>query len=261
MKTFLLILIAVISAILSGILFLLWLKKRFETKTTTTGESKKEWAVWLNKVKPLATDLFVATILILVFTEQVKAFMEGYPKIAVALILSFFVISLTGPYNPKIRRKIGILCLIVFLVFGIFWPAATEKFPKTKGFKLFAAAFQATTPEESQLPANAKFVKTLAPGEKVYLTRTNMDAPPPERWSKDATGKVTIVRPWPVGEKARSYWNDLPDTDSLYLVLPPGLTMADFKISATNPAINKQAARTPTSNTDCPLDKQFGPKK
>ncbi len=110
----------------------------------------------------------------------------------------------------------------------------------------------------TRLPANAIFATTLPEGKIVYVKRKRMDVPPPERWSKDSNGgKVTIVRAWPHSEEIRSYRNDLPGTDNLYFVLPPGLSMADFEISDDiSPALKQVAQASTTSN--CLLDREFG---
>lgn len=164
------------------------------------------------------------------------------------------IIFIPSRINLPGRRLIGWVGAMMFVagLALIFFPEAqaklTEK-PPGNGGRAVASATHRAAAAATRLPANAVFAATLPEGKIVYVKRKRMDAPPPERWSKDSDGKITVVRAWPPGEETRSYRNDLPGTDNLYIVPPPGLTLADFEISATDPALNKQVARAPVAPT------------
>lgn len=215
-------------ALLGVIFFFLWQKKRLATGKPSEDKAK-EIKVWWAKIKPLATDISVVIILMLVFTEQVKGFIEEYPKIAAALVLSFVVVSLTGPYNPKIRRKIGILCLIVFLVFGIFWPAATEKFPELKTIfdnldPIKPAAYRAA-PSVIHLPPGAKLKATLEPGEIREFALKRPDLAPPKLWVKYSTA-LELTGPWPTGKATWTVRNSYKEAVGIYMHFPAGQEIA-----------------------------------
>lgn len=74
----------------------------------------------------------------------------------------------------------------------------------------------------NQLPANAKFVKTLAPGEIIVLRRERMDIAPPERWVRNIRGKSYKVSDWPPHEEAFYTKNTWSENADLFVVLPPG---------------------------------------
>jgi len=158
----------------------------------------------------------------------------------------------------KFLGGVGALLLLFGLIMSATfwaWPELEKKNPPPEQKTTHRATRTPATVQ--RLPANAKFVKTLTPGERIYLTRTNMDASPPERWAKFSDGQVAKFAPWPANAQHRYAENTIGEPHDLYVVLPPG---QGYTKSLTDPALGQQIARASTAqraDTDCLLDRAF----
>ena len=176
--------------------------------------------------------------------------------VAFGAILLAAVMFLPARFVLPGRKLIGFIGAMVFIagLALVFFPEAQAKLtyddkPTTTApmAPSHAAPIAYSEPAAApQLPANAKFVKTLAPGERIYLTRANMDAPPPERWAKFLDGQAAKFAPWPANARHRYAENTINENHDLYVVLPPG---QNYTTSSTDPALGKQMAPAPMAPT------------
>lgn len=132
----------------------------------------------------------------------------------------------------------ALLLLLGALMWAICWtwPDLLESGSRHKGagYRQNAISAPAASVASSPLPASAKFIKTLAPGERIYLTRASLTAPPPERWYKFPDGRAARFAPWPSEAKHRYAQNGTGQAHDLYVVLPAGQSVT---ASATDPAL------------------------
>lgn len=242
-------LIFVLISLIATILFLLWQKNKFRSTTATQPEpsSPAKKSRWRPTQQAFAIIGLLTTLIIVLFLDQAKEIYNEFPLITVSFILLLLIFCIGGTPEKTIitGRKIAKVVLLILLIAYIFWPAITEKFPELTKINLSNRQTKAGASISAQhLPANAKFVKTLAPKEKIYLTRTNMDAPPPERWARNIRGEVYKVADWPTDEKTYFTENTWPAKAEIFIVLPSG---QNFVASADDP-------------NNCPVEKKFGPK-
>ena len=87
-----------------------------------------------------------------------------------------------------------------------------------------------TANSRAQLPANAKLVAIIEPGEIVWQTLTSLDQPPPKRWTVNTrTGYVGREAPWPTGSVICGTRNPIDQDIELYVA------GQDVKISSAPP--------------------------
>ena len=257
-----------LSLLIIGILFLLWQKKKFRGPTTplspqgaqpTQPQPSKHWS-WNDSIKAtVIISLLIASIVVLFWT-QVKNTAEMYPLIAVGTAIAAAILLIGGDSQKTIRRGriIAVIIIIATLSSFVFWPAAGKKFPwlKTIGNDSSHISRKVSySPSSATLPRNAAFVKTLAPGERIYLTRANMAAPPPKFFARFNGRFVETFDTWPQSARHRFAANNTSQSYDFYVTLAPG---QNFTTSAIDPAL-KQVAQAPSAS-DCLLDRAFGPK-
>ncbi len=156
---------------------------------------------------------------------------------------------------------VGAMVLIAGLAL-VFFPEAQAKLTSSDsgsgGEKQIAAHHATKASATAQLPANAKFVKALAPGEIAMLTRASLELPPPERWTRGPNG-VVREPDWPSGAKSRGLRNTTKDRLDLFVVMVLGQNVESSTAGST---LGKQVTQASTAQRadDCLLDKAFGPK-
>ena len=185
-------------------------------------------------------------------TEKARTEEKQWAKFLVFVLLG--VILLAIAFIPKLPggKFVGMIGSLL-LIFGLLMAATLWTWPKLENSLKPSTAPHASKTTVSQLPANAKHVKTLAPGEITILTCGTLELPPPQRWTRGPNG-VVREPDWPAGAKSRGLRNTTNDVIELFIVLPPGQSLEKPQ-TATPPA--KQLAQT---TTDCLLDKAFGSK-
>jgi len=120
------------------------------------------------------------------------------------------------------RKLMGFLgsVLLVTGVALLFFPEVQARIETGQGKNAPAAISRRGSPARSasqQLPANAKLVAIIEPGEIAWQTLTSPDQPPPKRWTVNTmTGYVGREAPWPTGSKICGTRNPIDQSLELY---------------------------------------------
>ncbi len=177
--------------------------------------------------------------------EIIYIWFTGWVMRLMLLGLIFWVFS----FIPKVPAKISgllktagsllIIAAVVLMVFPGLQAKLTDSGSFDKGKQVVAQhAAKATAAVATQLPANAKFVRPVNPGEVAELTCTSLELPPPERWTRGPNG-VVREPDWPAGAKSRGLRNTTNDKIDLFVVLTGGQSLEPPA------AEQKQVARAP----------------
>lgn len=201
-----------------------------EQKATT---AKKED----QKNKLLIFSLFGALLLIIALIPKLPA--KGLIGGAGALLLLF-----------------GIIAWAITFVWPDVSSSGSTKDTKTSATQKSSVKRHSYQNQAYRLPPDAVFVKTIAPGEKVFLTRTRMDLAPPKFYAKFDDGTVQAFDVWPADAKHRFASNKTSRSYDFFVVVVPGQNY----FTGSRILDQRPAGLQPDSNNGCLLDKTFGQK-
>ena len=250
-----------LSLLIIGILFLLWQKRTFrgpephdplpkEGTQPTQPQPSKYWQRNKTVVTSILGSILPIGLTVVIFPNEAKKLLD-YPWVIAAIAISIAILAIQWKWWAS---TIALITLLILLTANVFWPAAKGKFPELAKIGSGDKVHAPKTPVAARLPANAVFVKTLAPGEIAYLTRQNMDVSPPERWTKGPDG-ILKENNWPTNARHRGLRNTTNSPIQLFVVLSHGQQIA--AVSTIDPVL--KVAQAPTAS-DCLLDRAFGPK-
>ena len=147
---------------------------------------------------------------------------------AVLLAAAIFIPKKVELPGRKLTGFVGSALLIAGMAL-IFFPEVQAKIEKTDPPAATHHRYDAAN-SNAQLPANAKLVAAIEPGEIVWQRLTRPDEPPPKRWTVNAmTGYVGREAPWPTGSKICGTRNPVDQDIELYI------EGQDVKISSAPP--------------------------